>query len=236
MKPLPAALRFYHDHRMDRTARNNWFGLQGMFLTTDPRDAKRGLPHGRYDIPLVVTDRSFTHDNRLTNPFRQHGRAMANARRCRAMRESCRPGTARSATQVLVNGRFAPYKKVQPGRYRLQILNSSLFSSYDFALSDGRPFTQIGTGSGLLPHPVMRQDILLGPAQRADVVVDFRGRAARTCCCPRSRAPTAPPTAPAAATAALMQFRVRGTTAPEGAGPVQPGRHLGTSRSRGRSP
>ena len=63
--PLPAALRFYHDHRMDKTARNNWFGLQGMFLTTDPRDAKMGLPHGKYDIPLAITDRSFR--------ARQHG-------------------------------------------------------------------------------------------------------------------------------------------------------------------
>ncbi len=36
-RTLPAALRFYHDHRMNQTARNNWFGLQGMFLTTDPQ-------------------------------------------------------------------------------------------------------------------------------------------------------------------------------------------------------
>ena len=55
---------------MDRTARNNWFGLQGMFLTTDPREARMGLPHGKYDIPLAVTDRSFDADNQLTNPFK----------------------------------------------------------------------------------------------------------------------------------------------------------------------
>ena len=55
---VPAALRFYHDHRMDGTARNNWFGLQGMFLTTDPHDAQMGLPHGKYDIPLKFTDRT----------------------------------------------------------------------------------------------------------------------------------------------------------------------------------
>jgi FtsP/CotA-like multicopper oxidase with cupredoxin domain len=34
---------------------------------------------------------------------------------------------------------------------------------------------QIGTGQGLLPAPVEREQILLGPAQRVDVVVDFRG-------------------------------------------------------------
>ena len=35
-EPMPAAFRFYHDHRMGLTARNNWYGLQGMFSVTDP--------------------------------------------------------------------------------------------------------------------------------------------------------------------------------------------------------
>jgi spore coat protein A, manganese oxidase len=195
--PLPAALRFYHDHRMDRTARNNWFGLQGMFLTTDPRDARRGLPHGRYDIPLSITDRSFRADNRLVNPFR----TMAGM--------SGGPGMETVGDRVLVNGRFAPYQRVRPGRYRLQILNSSLFSSYDFALSNGQPFTQIGTGSGLLPQPVVRQNILLGPAQRADVVVDFRDVAGQNVVLQSALGADG-----SANGVGLMQFRVRGTTAP----------------------
>ncbi|HEU4336839.1 MAG TPA: multicopper oxidase domain-containing protein, partial [Nocardioides sp.] len=60
-------------------------------------------------------------------------------------------------------------------RYRLRLLNSSPFSSYNFTLSDGRPFLQIGTGNGLLPKAVVRSGVLLGPAQRADVIVDFSG-------------------------------------------------------------
>ena len=112
----------------------------------------------------MVTDRTFRADNRLMNPFQARWPAWLGG-----------PGQETVGDRVLVNGRFAPYLRVRPGLYRLQILNSSLFSSYDFALSNGQPFTQIGTGSGLLPQPVVRQDILLGPAQRADVVVDFRG-------------------------------------------------------------
>jgi len=200
--PLPAALRFYHDHRMDRTARNNWFGLQGLFLTTDPSDAKRGLPHGRYDLPLMVTDRSFRHDNRLRNPF-HHGMSMPM--------KATGPASGTVGSRVLVNGRFAPYKRVQPGRYRLQILNASLFSSYDFALSDGRPFVQIGNGSGLLPHPVTRQDILLGPAQRADVVVDFRGEAGHGVLLSSIKRTDGSTTGIGSREAALMKFRVRGT-------------------------
>jgi spore coat protein A len=216
--PIPAALRFYHDHRMGRTARNNWFGLQGMFLTTDPRDAKRGLPHGKYDLPLMFTDRSFTASNHLRNPFRHRSMPMRARRSMPGMSgmkgmSATDPTTMPSVgSKVLVNGRYAPYKFVRAGRYRLQILNASPFSSYDFALSDGRPFVQIGTGSGLLPHPVTRQDILLGPAQRADVVVDFRklrGTRVLLSSIKRSDGST---TGIGTREAALMQFRVRGRT------------------------
>ena len=44
---MPAAFRFYHDHRMGLTARNNWYGLQGMFLVTDPAERQLGLPRAR---------------------------------------------------------------------------------------------------------------------------------------------------------------------------------------------
>ncbi len=184
--PLPAALRFYHDHRMDRTARNNWFGLQGLFLTTDPHDAQLGLPHGRFDLPLMVTDRSFRADNTLRNPFRHAMSMPMRGRHVGMLGHVGHVGAPDGRRARSGHGRDQgagerPVRAVpdgcRPGRYRLQILNASLFSSYDFALSDGRPFVQIGTGAGLLPHPVTRQDILLGPAQRADVVVDFRGEA-----------------------------------------------------------
>jgi spore coat protein A len=220
-KPLPAALRFYHDHRMNVTARNNWFGLTGMFLTTDPRDARIGLPHGRYDVPLMVTDRSFDQHHRLTNPWK-HGSSSASAN----AGEPAMPGMAgigpmagakghsvADATvgdRPLVNGRFAPFFHVRAGKYRLQILNASLFTSYDFALSDGRAFTQVGTGDGLLPHPVHRRSILLGPAQRADVVVDFGHDAGKKVLLVSRHTTdgTGSPGEP------LMQFRVGKTAAP----------------------
>jgi spore coat protein A, manganese oxidase len=116
---------------------------------------------------------------------------------------------------VLVNGRYAPYQRVRPGLYRLRLFNSSLFSSYDFALSNGRPLTQIATGSGLLPHPVVRQDILLGPAQRADVVVDFRKDAGKDV-----QLQSVLPTEGASNGLGLLQFRVRGTPPPRARVPL----------------
>ena len=204
-EPTPASFRFYHDHKMDRTARNNWRGLQGMFLVTDQREQRLGLPSGRYDVPLHVADRSFTAGNQLTDPFPSA-----------VMHEwmtgpQAPPDDATVGRRILVNGQFAPYLRVEPGRYRLRLLNASLFSSYDFALSNGRPLVQVGTGSGLLPRPVVRQDVLLGPAQRADVIVDFRGQQGKDVVLntiPRTDAGQGT----GSRSAGLMQFRVRGTS------------------------
>ena len=202
-KPMPGNFRFYHDHRMDRTARNNWRGLQGMFLVTDEREEKLGLPSGQYDIPLHFSDRSFTARNQLTDPF-----PSANMHEWMTGPQAP-PDDATVGKRILVNGQFAPYLRVKPGRYRLRLLNASLFSAYDFALSSGRPFVQVGTGNGLLPNSVVRQDVLLGPAQRADVVVDFRGQRNQNVLLstiPRSDEGVGT----GSRSAAIMQFRVRG--------------------------
>ena len=159
-RPEHDAFDFYHDHRMGKTGLHAWHGLDGMVIVDSRRERSLPLPAGKYDVPLMVSDRSFNADNTLTDPF--------------ATRSPV-PGDATVGDQVLVDGRVTPYFDVDTHRYRLRLLNTSNFQSYDFALSNGRPLVQIGTGAGLLPKPVVRQDILLGPAQRADVVVDFHG-------------------------------------------------------------
>ena len=61
-------------------------------------------------------------------------------------------------------------------KYRLRLLNASNARIYILTLSTGDAFTQIGTESGLLPAPVARTAMEMGPAERLDVVVDFAGR------------------------------------------------------------
>ncbi len=181
-RALPGSTFWYHDHRMDRTGRNVWRGLQGMFLVTDPRERRLDLPRGRYDLPLMISERSFepgTH--RLTDPFDTPGWPSAADHVPQLfLGPEAPPNDATLGDYVLVNGRYAPYAEVDAHRYRLRLVNGSNFTSYNFALSDGRSFTQIGTGNGLLPEPVQRQEILLGPAQRVDVVVDLRDAAGQT--------------------------------------------------------
>jgi len=85
---------------------------------------------------------------------------------------------------MVVNGRTWPRLAVEPRKYRLRLLNgcNSRFLILKLATDPLAPrpvapvaasFHQIGSDGGLLPAPVEREDLLLGPAERADVIVDF---------------------------------------------------------------
>ena len=121
-EPMPAAFRFYHDHRMGLTARNNWYGLQGMFLVTDPTERKLGLPRGAFDVPLHLTDRSLDDENQLTDTF--PGPHMHDW----LTGAHAPPNDATVGKRILVNGQFAPYLTVQsrevpaPAAERLHVL------------------------------------------------------------------------------------------------------------------
>ncbi len=205
--PEPSSFFFYHDHRMDRTARNNWRGLQGMFVVEDPSESRLRLPAGSRDVPLMISDRSFRSDNALTNPFAQGPRMVGHHGAMAWVGPHAPPNDATVGTHVLVNGRHAPYLPVSATRYRLRLLNASHFSAYSIGLSDGRPLLQIGTGNGLLSRPVVRDRVLLGPAQRADVIVDFHGASGRDLVLDSVPA-AAGESGDDARAAALMQFRV----------------------------
>jgi spore coat protein A, manganese oxidase len=202
-RPETEAFDYYHDHRLNETGRNNWHGLQGMFIITDKREQTFHLPAGRYAVPLMVSARSFTASNQLTHPFKGRKASMTGK-----TGPTAPPGDGTVGNRILVNGEFAPHLNVGTHRYRLRILNSSNFQSYDFALSDGRPFVQIGTGSDLLPRPVIRQNILLGPAQRADVIVDFHGELHTNVDLETITATHNAPVGIGTPTASIMQFRV----------------------------
>ena len=97
---------------------------------------------------------------------------------------------------LLVNGSVYPYLEVEPRQYRLRLLNACnarfLNPRLVFAKgrtfpddtepdvnADGPAFVQIGSEGGFLPMPAMlngpRQPrLLMGPAERADLLVDFR--------------------------------------------------------------
>lgn len=147
-------MQFYHDHRMDVTGRNIWMGLTGMYIVDDPADPVT-LPSGAFDLPLAIADRQFDANNQIPYVFDPNGV---------------------TGDWILVNGVYQPYLETGDRKYRLRILDASNHRTYNLALSTGDSFTQIGTESGLLPAPVARTQMRMGPAERLDVVVDFAGK------------------------------------------------------------
>jgi spore coat protein A len=191
-RPERAAFQWYHDHRLDRTAPHSWRGLAGMWIVDDEVDASLPLPRGEHDVPLMIADRKFDRHNQLTDPFT-------------GLRP---PADGVAGDVVLVNGAFMPHHEVSARRYRLRILNVSQFRSYDLRLSNGAPMVQIGSDSGLMPRPVRRERILIGPAERVEVIVDFAGAGGESVELRSGRHGGRNPAGARSYVGALMQFRV----------------------------
>ncbi len=199
-RPERAAFQWYHDHRLDHTTRNIWYGLAGMWIVDDDLDASLPLPSGERDLQLMIADRTFDWHNQLTDP----------------VTGAQPPGDGINARMVLVNGAYMPYRRVRAQRYRLRILNVSQFRPYNLHLSNGAPMIQIATDSGLMQRPVRRQEVLLGPGERAEVIVDF-GAAAGEDVELRSRPHRGArhPLGTHTYVGALMQFRVDSRRLPD---------------------
>jgi spore coat protein A, manganese oxidase len=74
---------------------------------------------------------------------------------------------------MVVNGTTWPFLEVEQRRYRFRFLNGCNSRFLLLQLSNGLRFWQIGAEGGFLPAPVQLQRLLLGLAERADVIVDF---------------------------------------------------------------
>jgi spore coat protein A len=163
------ATLWYHDHRMDFTGPQVYRGLAGFYLLRDEVEDDLPLPKGEQDIPLLIADRIFNEDGSFYYPSLDPSL-------------SDRPGVLAHAINgmfgdtILVNGAPWPVLEVANTQYRFRLLNASNARVYDLALDpppDGKPFVQIGSDGGLLSIPVAHDRLLISPAERFDVVVDF---------------------------------------------------------------
>lgn len=199
--PERAAFQWYHDHRLERTARNVWRGLAGMWIIDDQLDSSLPLPRGNRDIPLMLADRSFNKRNQLTDPFRD-------------ARPPPRDGV--TGRHILVNGAILPTHRVTGRRYRLRILNASHFRSFNLRLTRRVELVQIATESGLMPAPVKRKRLLLGPGERAEVIVNFAKARGERVVLRSERRPGHDDLGSRTYVGPLMEFRVAGRRVADG--------------------
>lgn len=148
---------WYHDHGMDLTAENCIKGLAGFHLFTDDLEeqliADNVLPSGEQDIPIALQDRRLRSDGTIYFDPLDHNGYLGDIH--------------------CANGVAQPFIRVQRRKYRLRFLDGANARFYLLKLTSGN-FTQIGNDSWLLPQAIETNELMLSPAKRADVIVDFR--------------------------------------------------------------
>ncbi|MGR9052628.1 MAG: multicopper oxidase family protein [Gammaproteobacteria bacterium] len=154
-----AGTYWYHAHTHSVTAKQVYSGLAGLFIVSDDEERAVGLPDGPYDIPLVIQDRSFDEDNRLVYVDHMMQRMQGFL-----------------GNRILVNGEPDFTLSVETRAYRLRLLNGSNSRIYKLAWDDGSPFTVIGVDGGLLERPEKYPYLMLGPAERRELWIDFSHR------------------------------------------------------------
>jgi spore coat protein A, manganese oxidase len=184
-----AATLWYHDHAHGLSARTMFYGLAGFYIVEDEREDSLDLPAGDFDVPLVIQDRAFNADGSLRYT------------------ENIDEGFL--GDTIVVNGSVSPRFAVKRALYRLRFLNASNAREYRLELSNGDPMIQVAGDGGLLEAPVSRTAVPLAPAERVDVVVDFRRLRAGAQVQLRNGLGSG-------GTAAVMRFDVTGRTADSG--------------------
>ena len=151
-----AATYFYHPHLLHKTAEQFYRGLAGLFIIRDAQN-EPDLPdqYGIDDIPLIVQGKSFNADGSLD--YAGHIEGV-------------------KGDHVLVNGAITPTFQAPAQIVRFRVLNASNARIYNFGFSDNRQFHQVGTDGGPLEKPVPLTRLVLAPAERAEILVDFSGQ------------------------------------------------------------
>ena len=79
---------------------------------------------------------------------------------------------------LIVNGVVAPVASVPAGFVRLRLLNAANARNFDLRFADRRPFFVIAGDAGYLSDPVEVRSLVIAPAERYEVLVNFAdGRA-----------------------------------------------------------
>ncbi|KAJ4288088.1 hypothetical protein N0V90_012105 [Kalmusia sp. IMI 367209] len=148
---------WYHDHAVHHTAENAYFGMAGFYILHDPEEDKLNLPAGDYDLPLALAGKQYNKDGTLFSPASETVSLYGDV--------------------IHVNGQPWPYKKVEPRKYRLRFLDTSISRAFKLTFEDPSakkvPFNVIGSDAGLLTKPVPSDNLEISMAERWEVVIDF---------------------------------------------------------------
>jgi len=194
-----ATTLWYHDHSLGMTRANVYAGPAGFYLLRGgPDDLDMGFNRPGLtlgvgvdplepitEIPIGIQDRSFNADGSLFYP---DNRAFFEGLTPAQLQIPFIPDTTLRGqpsdvspiwnpeffgNTMVVNGNTWPYLQVEQRQYRFRFLNGSQSRFLMLELDNGGIFYQIGTEGGFLPSVVPLTQLLIAPAERADVIIDF---------------------------------------------------------------
>lgn len=162
---------WFHDHRAEFTAPNNYLGLNGQFLLYDQKDpgheqwapGSLRLPnyYGLTDIPL-------------------HLHAILFCPAANGRNEAFITGNAPGGVDKwIVNGKIQPRMTVRRRKYRFRVLNTGVVKTWNIALigPDGqqKPMTVVAVDANFMEQPFVVDDrnYQIPVASRSDIIIDF---------------------------------------------------------------
>ncbi|WP_430646930.1 multicopper oxidase family protein [Agromyces sp. GXS1127] len=165
----------------EKAVRDARTGAPAVLPSPAPMEGDRFPSNKTYfEIPIAVQDRSFELDGSLFYPDTREFFDGIAGPFIPAGDFSPIWQPEFFGNMIMVNGSTWPFHDVQQRRYRLRFLNGcqSRFLILDFSAIPGVEVWQIGNEGGFLAAPVnLTADhgdrMLLAPAERADVIVDF---------------------------------------------------------------
>lgn len=191
----PAAHLWYHDHTLGMTRSNVYTGLTGNYMVRGgPYDLPSAqLPQGKYEVPLVIQDRAFNSDGSLFYPG---DRAFFEGLKKADLQIPFIPDQATGGPSdvspiwnpeffsnvTVVNGNSWPTLDVEQRRYRFRLLNGSDSRFFILKIATDPtarpavaavPFWVVGGDGGFQAKAAQADSLLIAPAERLDVVVDF---------------------------------------------------------------
>jgi len=187
---------WFHPHGFGITRLTVYAGMAGAYPIVDPANPPLATMPAfpQYDIPLIIQDRSFDTTGQIFYNL------ASNPQPNPTIHPFWIPEFIGDA--IVVNGKTWPYLNVEPRQYRFRLLNGSNARFYDLTLNmvaaavalpggastrasgatrgANLPFIAIATDSGYLVNAVSTSNIIIGPGERYEVIVDFTGLPANT--------------------------------------------------------
>ncbi len=173
---------WFHDHALGMTRLNVYAGLAGLWPIFDPANTRihRIMPKfSKYDIPLIIQDRSF--DTNCEIFYNVASNPQPNP----TVHPFWIPEFI--GDTIVVNGKTWPYLDVEPRQYRFRYVNGSNARFYELTFREVKvrrdgtervlptalPQLAIATDDGYLENATGTQMIVIAPGERYEVIFDF---------------------------------------------------------------